>query len=201
MTPEETSFLKQKVIFSTQIWWEKFNTKFGKNYGYPTVSFGLNGATAGTATYSKQHIQYNLEIAIRNEDDFLNTTIPHEIAHLFAYNMYHLINNYPLKPMIKPHGKEWKRVMSIMGIKPSRCHNYNVEEFVKRHERPFTYKCKCRTRNYTKLIHTRMQNGQKRHCLDCKGNITYSAEGEIAALEAALAKKKEFLKEMGLTNF
>ena len=173
----------QELATSTREWWDKFNQKFGKSYPYPHLTFTLRGTVAGYAHYKKHLIEFNVELYLRHKEEFLKRTVPHEIAHLFAYQMY----AYPYNRSIKPHGDEWSRVMTIMGLEPSRCHSYNTEGLGK--AKPFAYKCSCHVFHVTKALHERIQkeNG-RRICLTCKQKLIYTTDPQV---EATLKKEQE----------
>ena len=68
-----------------------------------------------------------------NFEDYIEQTLPHEIAHAFVRHQKYSIcpsfddvisGRYRRSSRPKPHGSEWKRVMLAFGKTPSRCHSY-----------------------------------------------------------------------------
>lgn len=81
------------------------------------VEFSLRGQSAGWAM-GVDYLNFNLELAKRNLQAFCDDTIPHEIAHLIDTRLHGKSS----------HGSSWKWVMGVLGVNPSRCHNYDVSE-------------------------------------------------------------------------
>lgn len=74
------------------------------------------GATAGLAYMGRNLIFMNSQYLAEHESDLLNRTLGHEIAHISAYIKYQYSGG---------HGPPWKRVMEILDIIPSPCHQYS----------------------------------------------------------------------------
>lgn len=91
---------------------------YGKNFPMPTVAFDLRGKTAGQAFLGRNLIRYNAVLLVENEADFEADTIPHEVAHLIADQVY--------GRAIAAHGTQWQSVMHRFGVTPRRTHDYDV---------------------------------------------------------------------------
>ena len=185
--------LREKTIE----WWDKFNKRYVKDYPYPSMTFKIRGVMAGTAHYQSQTIDYNLELYKKYREDTLYDTIPHEIAHLFNYLMYMAPNEHrKWRVHLKPHGKEWVRIMLVMGIKPNRCHNYEVKK-VRIVPRPYLYKCSCREFHITENVHKKMQKGDVRWCLKCKVDLVYKGlvKDKVPLDKEEINKKLEAMKK------
>lgn len=147
------------------------NIAENKGYGVPEipVKFDLRGTTAGMFC-SRQHglnkyFRVNLTIAKDNLDDYLDRTVPHEVAHYIVNEHY---KHYSYR-RVQPHGYEWQNVMiSIFGLEPSRCHSYNVDSI-----NPFVYKCACKTHNLSKIRHGRVMRGSTYHCSKCRTKLVF----------------------------
>lgn len=99
------------------------------------VEYNLEGRTAGYAHIAENRITLNKNLMNdpRHLEDMLDQTLPHEVAHLIAYQ---------INPRDQAHGRTWRQVMNVLGKEARRCHSYDVEpKFVK--SRPFAYKCGC----------------------------------------------------------
>ena len=134
---------------------------YSKDFNLPTISFKLKGRRAGYASYHRNKIALNNEMLHANGDVFIQDTPGHEAAHLIAYHVHGFD--------IKPHGVEWKKVMSVIGQQPSRCHSFEV---VTRHQ----YFCKCSdrifisTQKHNKILTRRCVY----YCKNCKETIRWS---------------------------
>ena len=150
---------------ATTNWLNKANQIFGQTFPMPTISLHLRGGTAGKANASKWLIKYNPELYVRNKQDFVDRTVPHELAHLISRRLY---------GNIKSHGREWKTVMMKLGIEEiTRCHNYDISGIKKTRNRPYVYTCGCKEFHLTQLLHNKILRGQRRWCLKCKGTIVF----------------------------
>ena len=125
----------------------------------PTISYDLRGQSAGQANYRHNRIRLNRELLERYTTDFVGQTVPHEFAHLAAFQLYGI--------RIKPHGKEWKSVMLALGAEPTRTHNYEVT--IIRRLKNFQYQCNCpgRIHKLSSIRHNRITKGRLYLCRKC----------------------------------
>lgn len=56
------------------------------------------------------------------KDDFLFETVGHEVAHLIAFRIY------GEKAAVRPHGKEWRNVMVVLGVPPKIFQTYTKKQ-------------------------------------------------------------------------
>lgn len=96
------------------------------------IEFTLKGRTSGRCTYHRKY-EFNLQIA-RDNEGFLESTVPHEVAHQAAVQIYGWQG--------KGHGAYWKRVMRSLGITPKRCSTYKNIVAARKTKR-YTYQCGC----------------------------------------------------------
>ncbi len=142
--------------------------KVRKYYGVeidPEIFFDLRGMAAGQANYRENKIRLNRELLEKYENDFIEQTVPHEYAHLVAYQKF--------GGRIRPHGKEWRSVMQALGAEPRRTHNYQVSPA--RTCRRFLYQCNCPGKDYqlTSIRHNRIKRGSHYFCSKCKGPLIF----------------------------
>lgn len=105
--------LKLAIWTAIEKWEDKFFDVFGIRVGAKIV-FKLRGRScAGTACYATTELDFNLDCARVNLDDFLATTIPHEMAHLASVEIFGYNRG-------RGHGVCWKRVMRSIGVTPNR---------------------------------------------------------------------------------
>ena len=137
----------------------------------PEIDGTLTGMTAGQHVYhrftGKHTIRINIPLLLKNSEDFLATTIPHEVAHLVVTFLW---------PTATAHGDYWKTSMrNCFGIEPKRCHSYDVSEYRRTRYR-YIYSCSCRTHRLSANLHNKIKKGYSRHCLSCKDDIYFTGE-------------------------
>ncbi len=66
-------------------------------------------------------VRYNLDYVEGNLAKYLDTTVPHELCHLYALRKY---------GEDVAHGQRWKRLMRSIGVSPNRCADYDSSEVV-----------------------------------------------------------------------
>lgn len=130
------------------------------------VLFDLKGRTAGmyVRKHNKQCIRYNPYIFEKYYPENVTVTIPHEVAHYAADCLYGMHN-------IKPHGKEWKSIMSVFGADDRVTCDFDFSDMPVRQYMTVTYRCQCRSHRLTKIRHNRMQRGARYHCRYCKSGL------------------------------
>lgn len=96
---------------------EELNEEYNAEFDFPKIEWVVCGSTAGRAWLGQWRIQLNEQLCKENLEDFMNDTIPHEVAHLIAYKVFG----------DDGHGEGWKSVMRALGLNPTRCHEYNTK--------------------------------------------------------------------------
>jgi len=131
----------------------------------PTLDFTIKGKTAGQARPRENRIRLNFILFKENLKDFVENTIPHELAHLISYALYGRAGN--------GHGNYWKLVMINLGLEPDRCHNYDVTNAtVRTVKRMYEYTCNCSEPHMlTKIKHNRIQRGGVYVCRRCNERL------------------------------
>jgi len=141
------------------------------------VVFNLKGRAAGMYRISaqkkrlfssaKREIRYNTFIFSKYFEDNVATTIPHEVAHYITDMIYGLKN-------IKPHGAEWKSIMSAFDADASVTANYDLSGITLKKQTRYTYNCDCREHQISTVRHNRILNNQHRYyCKVCKQGLQY----------------------------
>ena len=133
------------------------------------VVFVARGRAAGMCKWRRTAsgiFQYNLEFninAIMKEwDDMVNDTVPHEIAHIVDHVIHGKSHG---------HGYQWKAIARRLGCSGDRCHSYEIEKA--RKTTKIQYVASCGTEIWlTKRIHNQVQNGQVRIISRTRGKIT-----------------------------
>ena len=168
----DTTTVKQAIIARIDEL-TRIATYMGLRYPAKTIhDFSLRGRCAGqyvysyigvTTSFTKSVLRWNLDIAKNNLQDYLNTTVPHELAH--AIQKYHY-------PTSQPHGAEWRRLcVALVGHELPRCHSFDVT--LARKTKRYTYTCNCdsKTHNISSVIHNRIMKGRYYRCNDCYSRI------------------------------
>ena len=141
---------------------------FEQPFAMPLVCFTLEGKTAGYFKLLRDGscmINFNRLLLEQNTVDFLKRTVPHEVAHMVAYQVF--------GTAIRPHGKEWKSVMAVFGADDARCHDYDLSNIRTRQYRRFSYQCNCRSHQLTSIRHNRVLSGYRYVCKSCKQQLSY----------------------------
>lgn len=125
----------------------------------PEVAWDLRGQAAGQANGRRNLIRFNRGLAERYPEEFVAQTVPHELAHLVAFKKF--------GGRIRPHGREWRAVMIVLGAEPRRTHRYKVTP-VRKFKR-YAYQCHCPDSEYqlTAIRHNRIQRGHVYVCKRC----------------------------------
>ena len=116
-------------------------------------------STAGRAFLETGVIELNQKLFNENKDAFMLDTIPHELAHIVAYQVF----------ADKGHGYGWYSVMTTLGIEGKRCHSYKVEKTGK----TYTYRCSCQTHEFTPQRHAWANKGKSYVCKHCKDILKF----------------------------
>lgn len=135
----------------------------GASLPEPQIRFDLRGQAAGQCIWRRGRapvLRFNLDLAQANSDDFLTTTVAHEVAHLATYACH---------GRTRPHGPQWRAFMHLLGIeRPRRCHDYPVDDASPRRQRRWSYRCDCRLHELSTTRHNRVQrHGVEYRCRAC----------------------------------
>lgn len=169
-----TDELKQRLFERIKFYIDFANQKFNSNIPMPTIEFTQRGVIAATAYDGDHKININPELYVRNVEEFLAQIVPHEVAHLVVYILY------PTKYVkvgrrwvrtVKPHGKEWKHIMTTFGVEPQRCHDFDVSEVKRKNTRKYQYKCNCKIHYVGIGVHRKISKGVCYYCKSCKGML------------------------------
>ena len=119
--------LKRDIIRKTHEVYEKGLTLFPQERKRLEVSFTLAGACAGQAhtrqTGDAHWIEYNLGLAWENQENFLNDTVPHEVAHIIANEFF-----VDLCPQGCGHENLWVFTAKKLGCNGKQYHQMRVTD-------------------------------------------------------------------------
>lgn len=135
------------------------------------VSCDLRGRSAGQVRRyndGKLHIRYNLEIAKLQPQQFVEETVPHEVAHVITWLLH--------GDKARAHGQEWRSVMAFLGIQQAqRCHEFSLPQQNVRRQRRWSYECGCQTFDLSSTRHNRILRGTEYRCPRCQETLRPSA--------------------------
>lgn len=132
----------------------------------PVISYFNNSPTAGRAR-GKRHLELNEDLLRQDTAEMLEQTLPHELAHLLV----HQTCDYPTKP----HGKEWRHFMALLGCAPDVCHRMEQPNLKRKRQSRHVYQCDCRSHDLTTTRHNKhIVDGQTFICRSCKGELIYT---------------------------
>lgn len=155
------------VIQKANECFDKADAFFGNKFKRSTCNLKQRGRAAGTAHLQKNELRFNHFMYHQNPVEFLDTVIPHEVAHIIVFQIY--------GNTVKPHGKEWKAVMlKVYGISPSRTHSFEVPP----QKQSYEYHCACQKHQFTKQRHTRAQRGVEYICKGCRSTLQFVSKNK-----------------------
>ncbi len=135
----------------------------GRKYPPVDVVFDLIGSSSGMFRVSERHceIRYNPWIFAKFFEESLSGTVPHEVAHYIAHEVYGL-------DRVRPHGPEWREIMAAFDADPSVTCDFDLAGIPQRRQRRFSYHCECREHRISTRCHNRIQQGKDRYlCRHC----------------------------------
>ncbi len=144
---------------------------FKRSFVRPQVSFKLRGQKAGVAHLTENKLRFNPQLYQENRDDFLRQTVPHEVAHLIAHQLFGL--------KIQPHGEEWQLIMrGVYELLPNRCHSYAVQRRTANH---YIYRCSCQDGEFpfSAQRHALVNQGRRYYCRRCKATLSYTGDQRV----------------------
>jgi SprT protein len=161
---------QQQVLAATRDTVQHAERLFERAFRLPLVRFDLVGRAAGMYRVRgrQQEIRYNPYIFGKYFDDNLISTVPHEVAHYLADELYGARN-------IRPHGVEWKAIMHRLGANPTVTCRYDLSGIPQRQQRRFEYACGCSTHAISTVRHKRVQSGKGHYlCRRCRQSLVFT---------------------------
>lgn len=135
------------------------------------VLFDLAGTTAGMYKVigKRRWIRYNPWIFAKYFELNLSDTVPHEVAH-------YVIDEVCSK-RAKPHGIEWRSLMTRLEADPGVTFNLDLSGIPRRQQRTHSYSCLCGSHEVSTTRHNRVLRGRgSYHCRKCDGKLVYAGE-------------------------
>ena len=152
-----------KILEKTEECFQILEKKYNRNFVRPQVVFDLKGRSAGMtcSSFIGHKIRYNKILLTENFEDFISTTVPHEVCHIVEFQIYGKAG----------HGPNWKNLFRNFVADPKRCHKYDTSNVITRKQRTVKYACGCGLHDVSMTVHNRMQSGVPYHCNKCKRTL------------------------------
>jgi SprT protein len=161
----------EKAKEAVEFYTEMGNEILGTDMPTPFLDFSLRGTMGGAYSPAKHTVKVNLVLLSENFEDYLEQTIPHELAHGFVRHKWG--NSYRGR-VVRSHGREWKSVMRALGKEPTRCHSYDVDNArVRRVAKQYRYACACQEFELTSIRHNRIRDAKTYSCKRCRQPLKY----------------------------
>ncbi len=150
--------------------YQQAEARFARSFRRPRVRLDLRGRSAGQAWLEKNELRFNRALFERYPQDFIDQTVPHEVAHLLAHQL--------CGPHIRPHGPEWQQLMvRLFGIPATVRHSYELPPSARYR---FLYRCGCRDQRLSATRHNRVMKGAEYRCRNCRQPLEFIAEERAA---------------------
>lgn len=140
-------------------------TFYLKSFPRPEVTLSLRGRSAGVAELQKNRLRFNLVLLEENHQEFLAQVVPHEVAHLLAWQLH--------GRSIRPHGKEWQQIMQqVFCVQPDTTHRFDVSRSARQ---GYIYQCGCEAKEHALTVrrHNKIQRGQQYICQRCRSTLSF----------------------------
>ena len=160
---------RQQVVATTRATLQRAGLLFEREFQLPHISFDLTGRAAGMYRVRRrqQEIRYNPYIFGKYFNDNLANTVPHEVAHYLADELFGARN-------IRPHGTEWRAIMCKLDVEPAVTCQYDLSGIPQRRQRRFDYSCGCTTYAISAVRHNRVQGGKGSYlCRRCRRSLVF----------------------------
>lgn len=130
----------------------------------PTVEYSNMISYAAIANVKLNRIKISILYLREQENETLNDTIPHEIAHIVADKLY--------GKNIKPHGKEWYNIAVMLGSSGKvTCERLQI--ITPRSRRNFQLFCGCKVGPLvSRILVERIKSGDEYLCPTCRETVT-----------------------------
>lgn len=166
----------RKVNYFVGIYEKCFSTKIPPI----EISYGLTGASIAGLAYTQLNIiKLHKEFLLKYQDEYIIDTVGHEVAHILTYHHF--------GKDVKDHGKEWKYIMMLLGLTPTRTHQYESQCKQKRHNKYILHCSTCMVEVIvSQTIYNKMLRGKRYRTICCKAPLIDNKEklGKLSYREA-----------------
>ena len=153
---------KKRLLDESEKYFSLATDFFNHPFIRPNYLFNQRGRIAGSAHLQRNMIKFNVVLFLNNQQEFIENVVPHEVAHLIAFQLY---------GRVKPHGKEWQTIMeTVFNVEASTTHSFDVDDVT---GKKFHYRCDCREHELTVRRHNKILKGARYLCKNCRGALNY----------------------------
>jgi len=133
------------------------------------VSYDLKSTkTLGQANYKYNKIRLNENLLEEFGEKYINEVVVHEFAHFIVIKLYPKGINDRTKKRVMPHGKEFKQVCRVLGIKGKATTDIFSDSKTLKSKNTKKVKCSCREHEVsTRLFNKIVKNSHCRVCAFC----------------------------------
>lgn len=177
LTPEAEEVYRQHVLKLIEIASSHVNANLVRDP--QKIHFYRLGNKFGFYRPSNNSLHFNTDFILHDPEHFLSVTAPHEVSHLAIHTEY---GRYYRGKKINDHGAEWKAFMrNVFNIEnPRATSSSTLSAPLRKHSRPWQYKCNCQTFNFTNLQHSKILfsiekfGHSNRLCVQCRHRIVFT---------------------------
>jgi SprT protein len=141
---------------------------FGCSAEPSPVAFRLRGRAAGQWRLRRglESLHFNECLFAADPAQHMPETVAHEVAHSVVYRLH--------GRGCRPHGREWRAVMKVLGFEPRVTHRTSAETLA-RALNHHLYQCGCRSHALGPRQHRDARNGERHyHCRACGERLVWS---------------------------
>lgn len=178
--------VEAKVAQCIQVIETTYNVQFKK----PAITFDVRGTTGGKAYTTKWIVAFNSVLLSENGDAFIQSTVPHEVAHLATELIYPHAHRRGFGQKRSPHGREWASIMRALGADANRCHTFDTTNARVKKTTSFAYKCPNCGQGFSlgPKRHKKQQNGGTYYHPACGAGIGRLVLASAPATPAPMIK-------------
>ena len=140
-------------------------------------------------------IHLNPGYFVNDEDEMVNCTTPHELAHWAEHKIYGEWERFGVRQKRSVHGSRWKAIMAVLGADDARTHNMDTSHVKKKTKKKYHYVCEGRCGKdltLSSVAHNRIVRGTHRYSCNCGGTIKLKkALGQVSYAEAREARTSQ----------
>ena len=154
------------------------SSHFGREFKADKITFDLKGRAAGKCLTRPgyAHIRINRVLLEKDPREIIDTTIPHEVAHLVQRNLYGV--------KVASHGREWRQIMTeVFKLEARRCNSMDVRVSA---SLDYVYRCSCREIFLGKRQHNSILRGRGMKCLTCQTRLVFDRHIDSAIERPAI---------------
>lgn len=167
---------------------------YNKTIPFPTLQYFTVGSTAGWATCGTwtMKLHAGLLMAPASQEEMINVTTPHELAHLICDRIYPDLNGGRRivrttrgyrREKRELHGPHWKEVMRVLGADDSRTHCMDTADFAKSKQK-YDYRCADCEKAFTIGPKVHAQIVRSPFSRWCKCSVHPTGRGRLVLVQA-----------------